>query len=118
MEAEALEGLKQAIEMEVRNHIGGLESFQGYRIHEIRSVSIENRWFEGISTRTAYSGNDLTFKTILGSIDINYITSSGAFNHSTKPISFAISELLARYNPEEETFEVLGWKEFHPKEKN
>lgn len=114
MNSEILEKLKEAIAVKVKDHVPGLESFKNYRVSTVRSVNIEDRWFNDLDNRTVYSGNHFTIKIIMGNLSIEYITPEGAKRHSpdVSP-SFAISGLSARYNLDEETFEDLSWEKFH-----
>ncbi len=107
MDAAAMNSLKQAISEEVKNHIEDLGTFKTFEIHEVRSVFMEDRYFNHLSN-SVFQGTPFKIDFILGTIDIVYRQGSSKIHNPGLAPRFAISNLLAQYNIKDEEFEVLS----------
>ena len=111
MNQEDINALKSVIIEKVKSEIISLGTFKSYEISEVRSVYIEDKYFEGLETPTVYSGESFYIEVILGSLGIMCIQNGNRKHSPNVSPSFVISGLSARYNHEEKAFDVIDWNE-------
>ncbi|MCB9326416.1 MAG: hypothetical protein H6571_21945 [Lewinellaceae bacterium] len=107
MDLSEIKSLKQAISIEVKNHIENLGTFKNFEIDEVRSVFMEDRYFNHLSN-SIFQGTPFKIDFILGTIDIVYRQGTSKIHNPSIAPRFAVSNLMAQYNHKEKKFEVLG----------